>query len=116
MKCDRCNKAEATVISARSVVMPSWECEPCSKEGREATEMETLRAENRRMRAERESLAILLECVDGLMMYEDKAIEAFAERKDPCPTVMTGPRKWLRRMREVRPKFPTSATKPWENP
>jgi hypothetical protein len=42
------------------------------------------------------------ESVSGLLMYEDDAIRDFAERRDPCPNVVTGPRKWLKRIREAR--------------
>ncbi len=47
-------------------------------------------------------LRVMRESVNGLLMYEDDAIRDFAERRDPCPNVVTGPRKWLKRIREAR--------------
>jgi len=72
------------------------------------------RAERDRLRTERNALAELLHPIDGLMMYEDEAIADFAARRDPCPNVITGPRKWLARIRAARANVPRSVIKPWE--
>lgn len=58
--------------------------------------------------SERGTLLDLLAPVEGLLMYEDAAIQNFAERRDPCPTVQTGPRKWLNRIRSAHANIPTS--------
>lgn len=62
-------------------------------------EMAALRT---RLEAAEGLLRVMRESVNGLLMYEDDAIRDFAERRDPCPNVVTGPRKWLKRIREAR--------------
>lgn len=78
------------------------------------TDIDKRDAEIERLRAERNALLALIDPIDGLLMYEDKAIEDFAARRDPMPHVHTGPRKWLARIRAARANVPKSVTKPWE--
>lgn len=71
------------------------------------------------LRAECKALKLVLSdlssSIDGLLMYEDEAIATFAERKDPGPNVMTGPRKWLARIRAGRKNVKSAWLKPWED-
>lgn len=71
--------------------------------------------EVREDKSARQLVRLFVDAVDGLLMYEDKAIADFAERRDPQPNVQTGPRKWLSRLRKARAMVPKSTLRPWES-
>ena len=109
-------------IYGRPVFSPVTLCEACAKK---PTEVEVLRERIEELKSKlasrdkdlsslKHEIAILAESVDGLLMYEDEAIAQFAERRDPMPHVMIGPRKWLDRIRKSRKNLPKNILKPWE--
>jgi hypothetical protein len=84
-------------------------CKPtCSQREPEDADVAALQARVKELEAERAALVALVAPIDGLLLYEDHAIEVFAKRTDPCPLVITGPRKWLMRIREARAALPKS--------
>lgn len=53
-------------------------------------------------RSDRDLLSQVKDNLDGLLAYEDECIRDFVERRDPAPRVLTGPRKWIARLRQTR--------------
>lgn len=101
MRCEVCSKECATDLDYDCPCDP--ECERCwSLCWHEHTTKERMQALRERAAKATAALVELVGAVDGLLIYEDEAIAAFAERRDPCPNVMTGPRKWLQRIRAAR--------------
>jgi hypothetical protein len=96
--CCRCNKP-FNMLRSCGLCTGCYDAEPEPKDEWRERDIAALRT---RLAEAEGLLRVMRESVSGLLMYEDDAIRDFAERRDPCPNVVTGPRKWLKRIREAR--------------